>query len=238
MITLLWQWRDSKYPWIWTPQKFQHFSKPGTKQLSEWAHFLHCALCTMCIMNNVHLWGSQCTVCALPTALCARIIQTVCCVTCVHWIQCNCPYSHSPDTLSLEMCCALCVYRVFTVHCVHRVITVHYVCTEYFGPRNTRCADIWECFPGFTSATVSTNQPAMEIRPEWKSAENGNHENMAFPQPAFSQRSCSHFWNNTSKTDIALWALSVWMGWISGWVMYRPPYGANEWNRQHFNELL
>ena len=112
------------------------------------------------------------------------------------------------------MCCALCVYRVFTVHCVHRVITVHYVCTEYFGPRNTRCADIWECFPGFTSATVSTNQPAMEIRPEWKSAENGNRENMAFPQPAFSQTSGSHVHTFEITRQSVVYG---WMGWISGW---------------------
>ena len=43
---------------------------------------------------------------------------------------------------------------------------------------------------------------AMEIRPEWKSAKNGNHENMAFPHPDFSLWSSSHFGNTVESTAI------------------------------------
>ena len=80
----------------------------------------------------------------------------------VHW-QWSSQYRYSGPRSAL---CTVCANCVLCAQCVRRI------------QWQWLCSDICECFPGFTSAT---NQPAMEIRPEWKSTKNGNHENMAFP---------------------------------------------------------
>ena len=79
------------------------------------------------------------------------------------------------DVCACGVCCLLCtVYRVRAV-CVLNTMAVAQ-CT----------VDIWECFPGFTSATTTSRQ-----QQQWKSAQNGNPPKMEtmkiwhFPIPTF-----------------------------------------------------